>query len=147
MSKPGNAAVLADRIWKRTKRNAGCWIWQGKGLNDRGYGHIKSEGKEYLVHRVVFAAIHGWWPDFVCHSCDRPGCVNPGHLFAGNNSVNQLDSVAKGRHHHTRKHFCKNGHPFDESNTYIRDKRRRWRACRKCHAETERERQRVLRAA
>jgi hypothetical protein len=34
---------------------------------------------------------------FVLHSCDNPPCVNPNHLFLGNNLINSQDRVNKNR--------------------------------------------------
>ena len=31
------------------------------------------------------------------HQCDNPPCVNPDHLFLGNNSLNSADKCLKGR--------------------------------------------------
>jgi methylphosphotriester-DNA--protein-cysteine methyltransferase len=38
------------------------------------------------------------------------------------------------------KTHCKNGHLFDEANTLVVNADRGWRACRRCHADKQRER-------
>jgi hypothetical protein len=75
-----------------------CWIW--RGVKDRyGYGNIAVIGKTVLSHRFSFSLhykvpIKGFC---VLHKCDNPPCVNPKHLFRGNNKDNSYDMTKKGR--------------------------------------------------
>lgn len=84
----------------------GCWIWQ-RGKTAKGYPSIYADGQSGLRgHCVMFELVNGPIPSGiqVCHSCDRPPCINPEHLFLGTNQDNVDDSVRKGRRsHHSRK--------------------------------------------
>lgn len=52
-----------------------------------------------LAHRVSWALQHGSLdPNAdVLHVCDNPPCVNPTHLFLGNQTLNNIDKQLKGR--------------------------------------------------
>ena len=78
----------------------GCWIWTGPYQYDY-YGRC---GKLY-AHRLSFTIHNGPIPDGmqVCHRCDVPMCVNPKHLFLGDQVRNVNDSMQKGRYKHGKR--------------------------------------------
>ena len=87
-----------ERFYKRfTVSLTGCWLWDnGK---EQKYGQFKLKGVRHGAHRISWLIHNGPIPDglWVLHSCDTPGCVNPGHLFLGTNSDNMKDMGSKGR--------------------------------------------------
>lgn len=81
--------------------NTGCWLWTGHS-HKRGYGWLTVQRKSKLAHRVAWELFRGpiGTDLHVCHRCDTPACVNPGHLFLGTRSDNQRDCENKGRRRH-----------------------------------------------
>ncbi len=79
-----------------------CWEWiRGKTSSDpsRAYGLFSANGSVIATHRFSYELHYGPIPNnmLVCHHCDNPPCVNPIHLFLGDERANALDYVAKGR--------------------------------------------------
>jgi hypothetical protein len=83
----------------------GCMIWMGS-TTDHGYGKVWTgkrtpAGNKFPegAHRASFEAAHGPIPDgkHVLHRCDIRSCVNPDHLFLGDQDTNMKDMAAKGR--------------------------------------------------
>lgn len=87
-----------EYFWQRVDISDGCWMWLG-GRSDEGYGRVKIGGRRYVASRIAYLLIRGEVPDDlnVCHTCDNPGCVNPAHLFLGDDAANHRDRDAKGR--------------------------------------------------
>lgn len=78
-----------------------CWLWQGT-TNDSGYGIIsgpRPKRQQIRVHRISWEIHNAPIPDnlWVLHKCDIRNCVNPKHLFLGDNTDNFLDMIGKGR--------------------------------------------------
>lgn len=95
---------------------SGCWLWLG-ATNQRGYGQFFWGGKlRVSAHRAGYAMEHGSLPPsdvHVLHRCDTPSCVNPHHLFLGDQQVNMADMRAKGRGYAPPTlEFCARGHPI-----------------------------------
>lgn len=70
----------------------GCWF-------------IRKDWSEYTTirkrrgHRFVYEHCIGPIAPgkLICHKCDRPGCINPKHLFQGTSTENYQDAVNKKR--------------------------------------------------
>lgn len=77
-----------------------CWEWTASTLRG-GYGNFRWKDKMVQSHRFSWMmANKKEIPDgmYVCHHCDNPSCVNPKHLFLGNQKDNVRDCWNKNRH-------------------------------------------------
>ncbi|MEG3897925.1 MULTISPECIES: HNH endonuclease [unclassified Microcoleus] len=80
-------------------QDSGCIIFQGS-KDGPGYGRYFKNGKSKSVTRAVLAEKLGYeLPASMdaCHTCDRPSCIHPEHLWAGTRTQNLLDASKKGR--------------------------------------------------
>ena len=95
---------------------SGCWKWLGS-KNKAGYGRIFLDGYNYAVHQKSYQVFNGEIGDrmCICHTCDNPFCVNPGHLFMGTHKDNVMDSISKGRFRKTKAQFP---HPVEDQSEY-----------------------------
>jgi hypothetical protein len=94
-----HGATLLERFLHYTEKSEGCWMWVGY-TDPRGYGRLNIYGKPVLAHRIAWELFRSekLTPDqHLCHRCDTPGCVNPDHLFVGDQAANNADMKAKGR--------------------------------------------------
>lgn len=99
--------------------NSGCWLWTGNLIKRGGYGAFNF-GKKIMqrAHRVSWKLYRYdiTKDQHVLHSCDNPCCVNPDHLFLGDQSLNMFDMSMKGRQAHAESH------PHYKHGKYVGDK-------------------------
>lgn len=85
-----------------TSDPASCWDWPGATQNG-GYGHVGAgrRGEGNIRVAVVVLEDKLGRPlkpgKIACHTCDRPPCANPGHLYEGTEQTNQQDVIDRGR--------------------------------------------------
>lgn len=104
--------TVQERFLSKIRIEAnGCWMWTA-ALDPRGYGrfaptrtHIVFAHRFSLEQKLGRSLKAGM---FACHTCDMPSCVNPDHLFEGNDQANVDDCVSKLRHAYGER----NGHAY-----------------------------------
>jgi hypothetical protein len=97
-----------ERIDEKIDRSGGpeaCWPWMGP-CHDFGYGLLTDGSRTDGTRRSIRV------PRFVLerklgrkiaegmqanHTCDRPECCNPEHLYEGTQAENMRDRFARGR--------------------------------------------------
>ena len=95
---------FAQRFFARVQQTRDCWLWTA-GKDAYGYGQLTlGEAPTRKAHRLSWMLVHGWVPSsvHVLHKCDVRNCVNPDHLFLGDQAANMKDAAAKGRLHGPR---------------------------------------------
>lgn len=127
-ARPATAAASV-RFVAFVQPSDGCWLWQGTAAGGYGLFGPNREDKGY-AHRYAWELVHGPIPDGLTldHLCRTPICVNPWHL----EPVTMRENLLRGDGppaRNARMTHCKNGHPFDEANTYVWRNTRRCRTC------------------
>ena len=121
------ATQLAPRIESRLRADpvTGCWLWVG-ATNRKGYGKVAYEGRDRLVHCVVYEVLVGPIPDGLQldHLCRTKACANPAHLEPVTNRVN-------GERWSESITHCPAGHERNDKNTHVETDGSR--KCRICH--------------
>lgn len=126
--------TLFDRFGEKIERNeSGCWLWMA-GVH-LGYALFSFGGKTIFGHRFAYEAFRCEIPKGlqIDHLCRNRRCVNPFHMQA----VTQRENILRGiglPAENAKKTHCLRGHPFNESNTFLKRSRGRvQRICRTCN--------------
>lgn len=124
---------------KYSEPQGACVVWIGK-KDSHGYGRVWDSAQQRLVqaHRAAYVQAIGLIPDGLQldHLCNNRPCVNPAHLEPVTPFENSARARARASEYNPRTH-CRNGHAYDEANTYYAGNYRR---CRACNADAQRRR-------
>ena len=114
-------------FWAKVDKTGICWEWTATKLHN-GYGQFHLNGKTKLAHRISYEIKWGKIPDGLQldHLCRTRGCVNPDHLEAVTQKVNEQRGLAVITH-------CPKGHKYTPDNLCKQVGRRAtWRKCKTC---------------
>ena len=90
------------RFWKHVspEPNSGCWLWAGENTGEKGYGRIRTSGRNRMcAHRLSYEMHKGAIPEGlqIDHLCRTEECCNPDHLEAVSQSLNlKRGAMARG---------------------------------------------------
>lgn len=103
----------------------GCWNWlkyaRPSGTNKMQL--IPRHGSTGYAHRTSYEWKYGPLKGFCCHKCDNSLCINPDHLYDGNQTTNMRDMRNRGRQRQQVmtedraaivKHFINQGYHWKE---------------------------------
>lgn len=129
---PKPAIVRFMPKWKLDPET-GCWNWTG--ANNGKYPVFRDASSKGYAHRFACGYFNGPIPDGfeVDHRCRNTMCVNPDHLEAVPQLINNLRSESRSAKQARQTH-CKNGHGLPP---YLPGQERR---CKPCCAQWRRER-------
>src|ERR1700744_4223885 len=98
-----NIEKLRERFWDKVNLFFGitdedCWNWIGS-MTRGGYGDIRVHTKlvKKATHVSWFLKTGVWPKQHMLHKCDNPACINPSHLFEGDDQDNMTDRINKGQ--------------------------------------------------
>lgn len=125
----------AARFWQKVDKTETCWLWTAAIAT--GYGRFYLDGHLVPAHRFAYELLVGPIPAGLDldHLCRVRNCVNPAHL----EPVTRQENLARTPTANIAKTHCPQGHPYDESNTYVAATGRQ---CLTCRTETSRRRAR-----
>jgi hypothetical protein len=113
-----------------------CWEWQGSRV-PAGYGQLSAraiKATPIRAHAFSYFIEHGRWPKPAClHRCDNPPCVNPQHLYEGDQAQNMRDRKDRNPRWGAMNPAAKHGRLVDEIRKMVDNGSSQADICRSLH--------------
>lgn len=128
-----------EKFMRNVFKTDTCWIWTGE-RNRFGHGMFREGGrwsKHTTAHRWAyqhFNSVTLKHAEFCCHKCSTRECVNPDHIYVGDQKQNVHDAIIQGAHNsvaQSKKTHCPKGHEYTFENTKHMV-HKKGRQCRQC---------------
>jgi predicted DNA-binding protein YlxM (UPF0122 family) len=89
---------IKKRIESHIVSKEDCWITDYK-IDTNGRPRISLNSKQFILARVVYEVYKEDFSKnlFVCHTCDNPLCINPEHLYLGDNTEKALNQTRRNK--------------------------------------------------
>lgn len=96
--KPYGESHIKTAFMRSVEITPTCWLWIGS-REISGYGKLSFNCVPVKAHRFSYFLFNGPFDEAlgVLHKCDNPKCVNPEHLFLGDQKDNVADMLNKHR--------------------------------------------------
>lgn len=91
----GRKAQTLESLLKNTTKEGDCLRWLGCKDKD-GYGISSIKGVKMPAHRAVMSFVKDVSGQYVLHKCTNRDCVNPEHLYVGDQKQNVQDQIDAG---------------------------------------------------
>ena len=91
----GRKPQSLDNLLEHTIVDGECLRWTGCKDKD-GYGLASIRGIKMPAHRAVMSFLHDIDGQYVLHKCTNRDCVNPEHLYLGDQKQNVQDQIDAG---------------------------------------------------
>lgn len=112
-----------ERFWAKVDKGGECWLWTGS-RTPSGHGQLSVRAlssKPIRAHRFSFYLEHGRWPEPAClHTCDVASCVNPAHLYEGDQVQNMRDRKERNPRWGARNPNAKHSDNVEEIRAAVR---------------------------
>ncbi len=91
----GRKAQTLDKLLSNTTKDGECLRW-AKIKDKDGYGITSIKGIKMPAHRAVMSFLGDVSTQYVLHKCTNRDCVNPDHLYLGDQQQNVQDQIDAG---------------------------------------------------